>query len=104
MGEWWAVKGEAARLRGIASRAGELPSAVREGGKSFPGSDMGEWWAVKGEAARLRGTASRAGERPSAVREGGKSLHRECFWRSGGPCRIRTFDQKIKSLLLYRLS
>lgn len=23
---------------------------------------------------------------------------------NGGPCRIRTYDQKIKSLLLYRLS
>ena len=24
--------------------------------------------------------------------------------KNGGPCRIRTYDQKIKSLLLYRLS
>jgi hypothetical protein len=47
--------GEEARLRGIASRADERPSAVREG---------------RNEEARLRGIASRADERPSAVREG----------------------------------
>ena len=28
----------------------------------------------------------------------------ECFVRSGGPCRDRTYDQEIKSLLLYQLS
>ncbi len=33
-----------------------------------------------------------------------KALHERGVWGNGGPCRDRTYDQLIKSQLLYQLS
>ena len=57
-------------------------------------------FAVAASIARVRKTAPR--QRPKRK----QPEHRGpgCWGELGGPCRIRTYDQRIKSPLLYQLS